>query len=110
MPRPESAKRRVEKGAKFLDRNVPDWYNGRHKIDLECLDLSSPSSCVLGQVYKINGYSRGLVRLKLDDAQAMAYGFEAYGVISRLTLDDEYALLTRHWRREIRSRRKKAGI
>lgn len=39
---------RVEKGAAFLDKHYPGWWE---HIDLGTLEISSCTTCVLGQVY-----------------------------------------------------------
>lgn len=45
-----SLKARVKRGAAFLDRIHPGW---REHVDTSRLNLVSPHSCVLGQVYRV---------------------------------------------------------
>lgn len=64
---------RVKKGATELDAVYgSDW---RNKIDLSLLDMSSPTQCVLGQVY--GSYSVGLAKLNVSsyNNDAQDYGF-----------------------------------
>lgn len=71
-------------------------------IDLECLDISDPVTCVLGQLF--NGYDVGLdaLRLPLDDMAVCEYGF-CRGVIKGIEIDS--ALLTEVWRNKLRELR-----
>jgi|SRR5882757_1287790 len=48
MTAPVQVSERVAAGVAWLDENVPGW---PAKIDLDELDMGSPSCCVLGQVY-----------------------------------------------------------
>lgn len=51
---------RVEEGAKFLDKKVPDWAT---MLDLGALELGDCSQCVLGQLY--GHYDNGVVALDI---------------------------------------------
>lgn len=67
-----TARERVERGAAFLDENVPGWID---KIT-ESMDVSYGSDCVLAQVYG-SFYTRP-AELDTCDATVM-HGFERGG-------------------------------
>ena len=57
-------RRRVERGAKWLDEVDPTWYN---QIDLESLDMDQPCGCVLGQLVRDVGPGRTFFDAVLSD-------------------------------------------
>lgn len=75
---------RITRGAELLDARVPGW---RERVDVQRLDLSSDTECVLGHV--LGSYARGLEALGLTPAQSWAHGFTTYerapSVIAALT-------------------------
>ena len=109
----------VERGARMLDAVWPGWANGleaenlvgrRHLIDLETLDLHSPSSCVLGQLFADNDwghpgflYVSRPVATGEDYRVLYDYGFDIPGNWDFDT--SPYRLLTSLWRDAIVSRR-----
>jgi len=105
---------RVRRGAKLLDKKVPDWLD---RVKLRVLRLESPSSCVLGQAFKDaiagwneTGYEAGLEFLKLDDDRAADYGFTHCSVDSSeptifLGSNEEFDYLTKFWKAEIQRRK-----
>lgn len=54
----EDLRAKVERGAKLLDEKLPEW---RSKIDLDLLDISTATQCVLGQLF--GDYRVGLSQL-----------------------------------------------
>lgn len=101
----------VEAGAAWLDRVKPGW---PQLIDLQRLDMSMPTSCVLGQVfeeealhddYTPSGYTWALDEHddefagdpELDSVWQNAYGFEAMA-------DAQYPELQAAWRQLIEDR------
>lgn len=87
---------KVAKGAKFLDKKVPDWAG---KIKKGKLKMDSNELCVLGQLNKTDDYVGDAldlaVRLKLSDKQLWDYGFEA---------DEDPKALAACWKAEIDKR------
>lgn len=64
---------RIAKGAALLDEKAPGW---RQRIDLEALDISFPTACVVGQA---TGRYFATIEEWFGDgeeAQALAHGFE----------------------------------
>lgn len=88
---------KVAKGAKFLDKKVPEWAD---KIKKSKLKMESNQLCILGQLNKISeadgvdalGYAE---QLKLSDKQLEDYGFEA---------DEDPKGLAACWKAEIDKR------
>jgi hypothetical protein len=77
---------RIERGAALLDEHAPVWPT---KINLDTLNLSDCTYCVLGQVY--GDYEDGLRALDGEaETSPERFGFEARG-------DEEYASLTAKW-------------
>jgi hypothetical protein len=108
--RQPSAKQRVLKGCKLLDRKEPGWAN---RIDLTKFHLWNPYSCVLGQLH--GDYYEALPIFHLvaaddfplsRDENAAMYGFESS--VEDYDADNEYALLERHWRLEIVRRQRES--
>jgi hypothetical protein len=71
--------KRVNKGAKWLDKNHPDWWK---KIVPEKLDLSKGTVCVLGQTFngfvgpfEVDGFDAGK-RYLPEGTSAAQYGFD----------------------------------
>jgi hypothetical protein len=90
---PEEIDERVLDGAAMLDEHHPGW---AAKIDVDKLCLKDCSSCVLGQVY--GDYEDGLQILGRGNQYDLGFNM-------RNGEDEEgWALLQRHWEREIRSR------
>lgn len=92
-------RRRVNRGAAWLDKVFPDWVN---RINLESLKLVSGERCVLGQLFG-------------DYYQTADFFFG-----NHLTLKDErlgfsapvgqYGTLEATWKRFIKARRKHAEV
>lgn len=74
------AKDRVAAGVRMLDALVPDWAD---RIDLFRFDLSSPSCCVLGQVYKAEG-----------EEAAAAWNGDETGTVEEITDGYDWAVYT----------------
>jgi len=94
---------RVLKGIRFLDSNKPGW---RDSIEIEMLDLSDISECVLGQVfgsYEEGVYSFGISSAQVDDFLEVqsSYGFD----LTHDELADDcvkhYESLTQEWVKQI---------
>lgn len=78
---------RVANGAALLDEKKPGW---RDKINLEELDISDPSRCVVGQLYQgRGGYLHGLSDLQTYSSYETGFAIENAG---------EYPLLTAEWK------------
>jgi hypothetical protein len=99
----------VRRGAALLDRERPGWEN---EINLLNLDLQSPRSCVLGQLYDefvdMNLFEYGfdyaideIPELIEDDGPQM-YGFDIGGSQGMI---HDYALLDEAWEVFITARR-----
>ena len=96
----------VERGAELLDKVQPGWED---KIDLDELDLSSCSACILGQLYMdahprtrnpVEAYDRKRAELGIDPWAASRYGFTTWGI-------GTYENLTAAWRRLIQQRKQR---
>lgn len=100
LPETTLLKRRVRRGARFLDEKRPGWHN---TIDREWLDLGDSGACVLGQLE--GGYLVGLrnLGLRFPSFGSIFHGFEADGVLSML-MGHQYSFLTELWIEEIRAR------
>lgn len=129
------ARRLVRAGVRFLDERMPDWYVPG-VIEVELLDLSSPESCMLGQLAGNNmeqffgavkdrvgrfGYTDALVVFERagwtagihTEQWAMRHGFErgyhyVDGFADRISV--EYERLQRAWEFEILARRQHAEV
>jgi hypothetical protein len=82
---------RVAKGAALLDEKRPGW---EQLIDLEILDIESPTSCVTAQLSGQRHFRVGLAQLGLtggSDGTYVSHGFNAEGdcdcCVSREVLD-----------------------
>ena len=100
-------KERVQAGAEFLDKALPDWWNGKETptLDLEILNMNNQSMCVLGQCfghYDIACKKLGIAAWTVDERKgkpsAQALGFLGAGLTT--------SSLDAPWRREIRRRRR----
>ena len=104
---PASARKRVERGATYLDGVDPHWYRG---VDPVTLELSSGSHCVLGQMH--GDYRLGLGRAHLlnmgssprASLSPVAYGFQAADAGDADMAAHDYDLLTAAWAEAIRIR------
>ena len=85
-------KTRVKAGIAFLDAVKPNW---KKKIDLDKLDLFSPYTCVIGEVY--GGYFKGMKKLEIEwhSDSATALGFYEGSVMN-------YPSLTKVWKQELK--------
>ena len=112
------AKAAVKRGVKALDKGRPGW---EEEIDLTQLDLSSPSFCMLGQIYGDFSYgcsalseaARLAKEIEVGDLDGPArYGFEwpeaANSEGSGVGyVQPYYSLLTELWTTVIEQRRQK---
>lgn len=104
---PASARKRVERGAAYLDTVDPHWYR---TVDPVTLELSDGSRCVLGQMH--GDYRLGLGRAQLlnmgsgprASLSPVAYGFQAADTGDDDTAAHDYDLLTAAWAEAIRTR------
>jgi len=101
-----SAERRVARGAKFLDERVPNW---EQRINLERLDISSDTDCVLGQLF--GTYVESFGKTPLSNDQDLEFGFYTTEYAEE-EQDDDFLLLTMYWKREalIRLNRRSTGV
>lgn len=88
------AQRRVRKGYAALTEALgPDWIDA---IDLDELDVSCGSCCVIGQLRRNDRYETILERTELD---AMPHGYGFYAArMHGLHIEEYYRLLTSYWR------------
>lgn len=92
-------KKRVQRGADLLDRELPNWFN---RIDTVELNQESASHCVLGQLY--GDWTEGLNKVfgyRWDYKDSFDYGFSLSGSERWNT----FGALTRLWKKEILKRR-----
>lgn len=90
---------KVAKGAKFLDKNLPDWAT---KIKQKKLTMDDNDCCILGQLNEGEGDAYTLAsQLKLTEKKLVDLGFE-------VTYDEEEevytAALADAWKAEIDKR------
>jgi hypothetical protein len=102
---PEMAHAAVARGAAWLDEQCPDWFR---EINLERLNVTSPTFCVLGQTAKCllgqkpdghamrDGYGAVLEHNQWQ-LHVIDLGFGAWGRAS-------YEMLTIAWKLEIQRR------
>jgi len=91
----------IERGMALLDASAPGW---EWRVDLDDLDLSSCTLCVVGQLYA-GDYSGGLRALGEEDGSWIVpreVGFALSDGHHAMT----YGGLTTAWRRAIRARRR----
>ncbi len=104
---PERAARRVARGAAYLDEVDPTWYR---RVDPETLELSSGSSCVLGQLH--GEFRLGLRRAHLfhlssaprANLSPTAYGFFNERHVSEELKEKDFRYLNRAWKSEVKKR------
>lgn len=104
---PERAARRVARGAAYLDDVDPTWYRA---VDPDTLELSSGSSCILGQLH--GEFRLGLRRAHLfhlssaprANLSPVSYGFFHVRNVSEELQDRDYAYLNKAWGKEVRVR------
>jgi hypothetical protein len=86
----------VDRGAAFLDKEIPDW---RNKINVSILEMDSESNCVASQLFS-NRYSLFINKFKLTREQAIHFGFIApdHGGKEH---DSQYSLLNELWKAKI---------
>jgi hypothetical protein len=89
----------VQRGADMLDERMPGWY--RH-IDLDRLDIGSPTMCVCGQLSPARAEKKNwrdtLKILGIDSEEAGEYGFNTRYVFGT------YEGCTAQWKTLIRER------
>ena len=91
---------RVAKGAAFLDKKCPDWED---RIDLNLLEISSWSWCLLGQLY--GDYDTGVDRLRIYwSSKKWNFGFT---ISPETKIGAEFTELTQAWKEEILARRER---
>jgi len=94
-----SVERRVEAGARLLDRMMPSW---EELIDLDKLHINSGTDCILGQLF--GGFERGLEPLGLPSYRIPGSKYEQaakhHGFWPAIKLDhtDDGGQLTYAWR------------
>jgi hypothetical protein len=118
----------ARKGAEKLDQIDPNWFDETH-IDLDRLDLSSPTACVAGQLLEMHwdvpdlDYVPDPIREKFYEEanggfiEAMKnysqeYGFEIADdskLIANEGIQCQYEILDDEWKSLIRERRARAG-
>lgn len=106
----ETVRKRVQRGAEYLDEMDPGWH---HRVDADTLELEDGQHCVLGQLH--GEFRLGLGRshiLTLSSApraslSPVAYGFKCIEGVSDEWQAREYELLTKAWRRAVRSRQER---
>lgn len=94
-------KARVERGIKLLDEKIPDWFN---KIDVETLNMSDSSKCIIGQLLASydNYYHLGIK----DFGGTCWYGFNSYTYM--VAYSNEWKELDKEWINQINQRRNSA--
>lgn len=103
----ELLRRRIRRGARFLDQQVPNWWQ---RIHLSLLDLGTCQQCILGQLF--GKFDKGLEALAFplrDMRRGARFGFNGEGYrhpISRAVGYDwpTYVILTDLWREEVERR------
>lgn len=93
----ETARRRAERGALFLDEHRPGW---AQKIRLGELDLRSNRKCVLGQLF--GTFHDGLSAYRHLGLNPKKLGF----TLSRDYFRESWQPLTLAWRDEVERRQK----
>lgn len=103
----EKVRKRVRRGAEYLDRVDPGWAG---RIDAETLELEDGRQCVLGQLH--GEFQLGLGRsdvLTLSSApraslSPVTYGFKCVEGVSEEWQARDYELLTQMWTEAVRRR------
>lgn len=96
--------KRVKRGAKYLDKNSPGW---EQELDLDILELSNPSVCILGQA--LGGFYSGMRELGLSEHKAEKLGFslksEDFDGLREWGDEDQlWSMLTEEWVRLVDNR------
>jgi len=96
--------RAAKRGAKYLDKNFPDWYK---KIKMTILNQANCDYCILGQLY--GEFEGGLIRLDMgwNDDTIYTHGFDVPGLVSVDVIKKNYKELAEARKDEIRARRAK---
>lgn len=93
---------RAQAGAVFLDEKCPGW---AQSVIPHALDMSSPTLCVLGQMF--THYEEGLYALGLTPERAVGLGFRAEAQDDEAL--NEHARLNSAWLPLIESRQPRAA-
>jgi hypothetical protein len=101
------AQARVQRGAAYLDEFDPGWHR---RVDPYTLELSSGSSCVLGQLH--GDFRMGLSRSHLINLSSapraslspVSYGFQCMGDVSAAAQEQDYEYLNQAWREAVQQR------
>jgi len=104
---PAHAAKRVARGAAYLDEVDPTWYRA---VDPDTLELSSGSSCILGQLH--GEFRLGLRRAHLfhlssaprANLSPVSYGLFHVQNVSEELQDRDYTYLNQAWGAEVRAR------
>lgn len=97
----DSVQSRVDRGMAVMDEHFPGWTD---KICLKTFNITSSLSCVLGQVFCLEGYYFGGWRKMrqmgiVNDGPPAAYGFEATP-----PMHSDYQALQIEWENRIAER------
>lgn len=104
---PDDARRRVSRGAKYLDDVAPGW---EQLIDPWQLDLAHGNTCVLGQLH--GSFALGLGRaglFSLGSAPRASFspvdlGFHCVQGVCEALQEQDYEYLNQAWHEEIEKR------
>jgi len=104
---PEQVRKRVQRGADYLDNVDPDWYR---RVDSETLELDDGRHCVLGQLH--GEFRLGLGRSHLITMSSapraslspVAYGFKCVENVPDEWQAYDYDLLNEAWKEAVRTR------
>lgn len=113
---------RAHRGALYLDRVMPDWYE---RVEVKYLDLADECRCVLGQIFESpsavaimhdSGFSLGCEVLLSEDAQGsgdasimLGFDYGMFDVPSTGTGQLDWRGLTAAWREEVSVRQAAAA-
>ena len=103
----EDARTRVERGADYLDEIDPGWHR---RVDPDTLELSSGSSCILGQLH--GDFRMGLSRSQLINLSSapraslspVSYGFQCVSGVDDAAQDRDYVYLNQAWQEAVQQR------
>ncbi len=98
----ETIEKRVDRGAKWLDKQKPEWHR---KIVFKNLDMSDPDTCIIGQLF--GKFSDA----PMSEIQEVSLGFNISDAIADLLWDarqEHWDALEETWKDKIRAIRKKA--
>lgn len=103
----KNARKRVQRGAQYLDDIDPEWY--RH-VDSETLELGDGRHCILGQLH--GEFRLGLGRSHLINMSSaprtslspVAYGFKCIEGVPEEWQARDYKLLNDAWKEAVRTR------